>query len=218
MFKVTAGAETLAKPAEPTLTEPEPEPEPEPEGCPWLWGFHVNAFGPQSDVGLEAATQPGICWLELSAGVGVRKRFNAFEATPIANVEARTGMRVFPVTLRGRIWFFETHSLIADVGLGLMRYRFNGTEPAFPFEYERTGTTLAGFFGAGYGYRSPSSPFRYGILLGGVFQNGSLDDSDVTAPNTPGAVVRALGADLDTQTDAQKKPQLYGEVSLGLLF
>jgi OOP family OmpA-OmpF porin len=121
VFRVTGGAETVqvaeAEPEPPPPEPPPPEPvEPVAAGCPWLYGGHANLLGPNSWVTLAGAVQPGICWLELSLGVGIG--FGEFEASEAAGGSAEGDYVSFTVPLRGRIWFMDRHSLIGDVGVG----------------------------------------------------------------------------------------------------
>ncbi|MCA9633307.1 MAG: OmpA family protein [Myxococcales bacterium] len=224
VFAITAGAETI--PEEPVAAPaPEPEPEPAPEpvapapepkpSCPTnLLGFHINALGPNSFFGAEAAWQP-LCWLELSGGL----YYGFAKFTEDANgAEAKATAHKFNIPVRGRVWFMETHSLLAELGVLGAHYRVNGHEENAPgeFDYERTSTHLGGFVGLGYGYRS-EAPWRIAAVIGGLVQSGDMDPSDTTS-NLPAATAQALKNAFDSDTDGLLDAKLYGELSFGLLW
>ncbi|MEZ4376458.1 MAG: OmpA family protein [Polyangiaceae bacterium] len=226
VFAITAGAETIpeepvAAPAPAPTPEPEPEPEPAPPApeprpsCPTnLVGFHINALGPNSFFGAEAAWQP-LCWLELSGGL----YYGFAKFTEDSNgAEAKATAHKFNIPVRGRVWFMETHSLIAELGVLGAHYRINGHEENAPgeFDYERTSTHLGGFLGLGYGYRS-EAPWRIAAVIGGLVQSGDMDGSSTTS-NLPAATSQALSGAFDSDGNDLLDPKLYGEISFGLLW
>ena len=228
VFEVTEGGETLPEEAPPPEPEPEPEPVAEPapkpeKTCPWLWGGHLNAIGPNSWVIAAGAVQPGVCWLEPSLGLGLG--FGGVEADDApAGTEASGRYLTLNVPLRARIWFMDRHAPIADVGLGLARYWISAdmTDSAGETaEYHRNSTNFHGHLGIGYGFRpnrAQAGP-RLGIVVGGLLTFNDLKDSSVDAPTTFNGVEGAqLQADLDVDTDRIPKLEPYGEISLGWLF
>jgi outer membrane protein OmpA-like peptidoglycan-associated protein len=225
VFQVTKGAETLPK-------EPEPEPEPTPvveapppaplakQECPWLWGGRVNAIGPNSWVMLEGATQPGICWLELSLGVGLG--FNNADAENSEGGSADGRYVSFTVPVRGRFWFMDRHSVIGDLGVGFTHYRISADLDdggGNSGSYTRRTTPLIGHLGVGYGFRpngSQAGP-RLALVVGGLLHFTDLGDS--SADTDAGfANAAALEAAMDDETDDLSDLEPYGEVSFGWLF
>jgi outer membrane protein OmpA-like peptidoglycan-associated protein len=228
VFEVTRGVETIkeepAPPPPAPVAAPAPPPPPPPaaaEECPWLWGGHANVLGPNSWFNLAGATQPGVCWLELSLGVGLG--FGEVGATSPANIEASGDYWSFTIPFRGRIWFFDRHSLIADVGLGISHYEISAdaNDGTNEFEYDRSGTPLIGNVGLGYGFRpNRSNPgFRFAIVAGPLFHLTGLGDSEFTARGAFNAAdAAALAAALDDDTDELEDIEAYAEASFGLLF
>jgi outer membrane protein OmpA-like peptidoglycan-associated protein len=230
VFEVTGGAETLPEPEPPPAPEPEPEPEPEPvaalepvEECPWLFGGHANAFGPNSWIIGAGALQPGVCWLEPSLGLGLGfGGVNADDAP--ADTEGSGRQVTLNVPLRARIWFMNVHAPIADVGLGLARYWISAgmTDSAgVGAEYDRDSTTFHGHLGAGYGYRpnGAQAGFRLGIVGGVLLHFNDLSDSSVNADAGFNATEQTtLQAELDRDSDGLNNVEPYGEISLGYLF
>jgi outer membrane protein OmpA-like peptidoglycan-associated protein len=228
VFEVTKGAETIKEeppppPPPPPVAAPAPPPPPPPaepvDECPWLWGGHANAVGPNSWVTLAGATQPGVCWLELSLGLGLG--FGDVEAD-VAPIQADGSYWSLTVPLRARVWFFNTHSLIADLGVGITHYEISAdAEDAAgaTFDYERDSTPWIGHVGLGYGFRPNGSQpgFRFALVVGPLFHLSGLAGSDVTA--SPGfAQTAALQAALDSDTDDLEDVEVYGEASFGVLF
>ena len=232
VFEVTKGAETIKEepppppPAPPPVAAPEPPPPPPPaqpvEECPWLWGGHLNALGPNSWVGVAGATQPGVCWLELSLGLGLGfGDVEADVADPAGTIEADGSYWSLTVPLRARIWFFNTHSLIGDLGIGITHYEISADAEAAnnTFQYNRDTTPFIGHLGLGYGFRPNGSQpgFRFAAVIGPLFHLSSLADSEATAgagfPQTA-----ALQAALDDDTDELHDVEVYGELSFGALF
>lgn len=222
VFKVTKGAETLPEPEPPAATEPAsvatPAPAPTNE-CPWLWGGHFNGLGPNSWVVLSGATQPGVCWLELSLGVGLGWRNLDAEAQ-----NATGDGRYFSLTvpLRGRFWFMDRHSLIADAGLGVTHYRISADledGAGVKGEYRRRTTPLIGHLGIGYGFR-PNGPRpgpRLALVVGGLLHLTGLGNSEIDVP-AGFANAAALQAALDDESDELTDLEPYGEISVGWLF
>jgi len=221
VFQVTGGAETL--PAEPKPAPPPPPvaaaPAPAPvDECPWLFGGHLNGLGPNSWVGVAGATQPGVCWLELSLGVGLG--WDDDVDAEVMGATADGSYFSLTVPLRGRFWFMKTHSLIADAGVGFTHYWLSadlddGTNSG---EYERPSTPFIGHLGLGYGLRpngAQAGP-RLALIIGGLLQT-KLSDSEVnaTAAFTNAA---ALQAELDQETNDLDNLEPYGEISIGWLF
>jgi outer membrane protein OmpA-like peptidoglycan-associated protein len=221
VFQVTGGAETV----EVAQVEPEPEPEPEPPpepppppGCPWLYGGHANLLGPNSWVTLAGAVQPGICWLELSLGVGLG--FGGFDTSDGAGGEAEGDYVSFTVPLRGRIWFMDRHSFIGDVGVGITHYRISAdmTDAAgAQGDYTRNTTPLVAHLGVGYGFRPNSFEAgpRFALVVGPLFHLTDLGGSDVSPAGLGGA---GLQQGMDDETDELGDVELYGEASFGWLF
>jgi outer membrane protein OmpA-like peptidoglycan-associated protein len=230
VFEVTKGAETIKEepaPAPPPAPAPMAAPAPPPsaaapEECPWLWGGHANILGPNSWFMLAGATQPGVCWLELSLGLGLG--FGEVDATSPTNIEAEGDYFTLTIPLRARIWFFDRHSLIGDVGIGISHYEISADADDAAnnsFEYDRSGTPVIGHLGLGYGFRpNGSNPgFRFAMVAGPLFHLSGLGDSEFTAGGAfPGAEAAALAAGLDDDTDELEDIEAYAEFSFGLLF
>ena len=229
VFQVTSGAETLpAAPPPPPPPPPPPAPPPEPEPvaqdeCPWLFGPHLNPLGPNSWISVAGATQPGVCWLELSLGVGVG--FGDADAEdPPAGTEGDGSYTSFTVPLRARIWFMDRHSLLGDIGVGFTHYDIGAdlTDSAgLTGDYERDSTPFIGHLGVGYGFRpngSQAGP-RLALIVGGLLHFSDLDDSSIsTAAGFNAAEAAALQAELDDDTDGLPDLEPYGEISFGYLF
>ena len=220
VFRVTKGAETI--PAEPAPAPPpvaHAEPAPEPESCPWLWGGHLNVFGPNSWINVAGATQPGVCWLELSLGLGL----GWGDVSAETNSASGDG-DYFSLTVpfRGRVWFMQTHSLIGDAGFGFTHYRMSADvedDAGVEGEWKRRTTPLIAHLGLGYGYRGngPQAGPRLALVLGGLFHVTKLADSTMTTDSgfvNPGG----LQDELDSDSNRLRKFEPYGEVSIGWLF
>lgn len=228
VFAVTGGAEKLEaenapEPEPPPAPPPAPPPEPVAE-CPWLWGVHLNALGPNSWLIGAGAVQPGICWLEPSLGLGLG--FGGLDANnPPPGTENDGSVVVINFPLRVRFWIADRHSPIADVGLEIGRYLISSelTDSAGETtEYGRDSTTFMGHLGLGYGYR-PNGALagpRLAIVVGLLIHASDLDDSSLI--NTPPAFNAAEGAVLQTQLDSESDdltdPEPYAEVSFGWLW
>ena len=223
VFQVTGGAETLPQeepaPAPAPVAEPAPAPPPPKEKCPWLWGGRINAFGPNSWVTFEGATQPGICWLELSVGVGIGAN-DAGAETMTESADGHYGSLTVP--LRGRFWFMDRHSLIGDLGVGFTHYWISADlEDAVGVQgsYERNTTPLIGHLGLGYGFRpnhAQAGP-RLALILGGLMHFSDLAASSVDT-DMGFANAAAIQAALDDETDKLTDLEPYGELSFGWLF
>lgn len=224
VFRVTGGEETVeVEVAQAPAPDPEPEPEPveppPPPECPWLWGGHANALGPNSWITLAGATQPGICWLELSLGVGVGG--NGVDATETGGGDADGSYLSFTVPLRGRIWFMDRHSVLGDVGVGFTHYRIDAEMTdavGANGDYTRNTTPIIGHLGVGYGYRPNSFQAgpRLALIVGGLFHLTDLGTSEIDAAGVANAA--QLQAALDNETDELADFELYGEASFGWLF
>jgi outer membrane protein OmpA-like peptidoglycan-associated protein len=221
VFQVTQGAEAIPAPAPPPAPAPvaEAPPPAPPPACPWLWGGHANALGPNSWLTLAGATQPGICWLELSLGLGLGfggRDASATDATADGSYWSLT------VPLRGRFWFMDRHALIGDAGLGFTHYRFSAdlSDGAMGTgSYERNTTPLIGHLGLGYGFRpngAQPGP-RLALVLGGLLHLTKLGDSSISTNagfnNGP-----ALKTALDNETNELDDLEPYAEASFGWLF
>jgi outer membrane protein OmpA-like peptidoglycan-associated protein len=221
VFQVTQGAEALPAPA------PEPAPAPVAEApppapvkaCPWLWGGHANALGPNSWLTLAGATQPGICWLELSLGLGLGLGGRDAQAT---NAKGDASYWSLTVPLRGRFWFMDRHAFIGDAGLGFTHYRISADLDDGAMgtgSYERNTTPLIAHLGLGYGFRpngAQAGP-RLALVLGGLLHLTKLGDSSISteAGFANGA---ALKAALDDETNELDDLEPYAEASFGWLF
>jgi outer membrane protein OmpA-like peptidoglycan-associated protein len=228
VFEVTGGEETIEQPPPPPPPPPEPESEEPPPpakevmACPWLFGGHLNGLGPNSLVMVAAATQPAICWLELSLGVG----YGAGRFVADANgFEARGHFSRFTIPFRGRVWFMEQgHSLVADLGLGATHYRMQATSADATqgsYQYQRRTTPFLTSLAIGYGFRpeGPQPGYRFAAMLGGAFHPTRMGDSSSAVQGGFGAgAADALSTALDERTEDYTDPALFGEVSLGLLF
>lgn len=230
VFEVTQGAETIAEPEKPPPPPPPPEPEPEPpvvaepvEACPWLWGGHGNALGPNSWLIVAGAVQPGICWLEPSLGLGLG--FGGITAEdPPPGTEGEGRHWVLNVPLRARIWFMDVHAPIADVGVGLSRYWISADledSMGVSGEYSRDSTVVYGHLGAGYGYRpnGAQAGFRLGIVVGALLHFNDLEDSSTSSDaGFAPAELAELQRQLNHDSEGLNNVEPYGEVSFGWLF
>ena len=224
LFSVTGGAEVLEKEQAPA---PKPEPEvaaPAPvahvEECPWLFGPRANALGPNSWITVEGATQPGICWLELSLGLGLG--FGNRDATEAASgTDIDGGYWSLTVPLRGRFWFMDRHSLIGDVGLGFTHYSLTGdaTAGGANLDYDRSSTPLIGHLGLGYGYRPNGSQagFRLAAVAGALVHLTDLAGSSING-GFPAPIGAASQATMDNETGDLTDAEPYGELSLSWMF
>jgi outer membrane protein OmpA-like peptidoglycan-associated protein len=221
VFQVTKGAETL--PAEPAAPPPPvartESPPPAREACPWLWGGHFNVLGPNSWINVAGATQPGVCWLELSLGLGLGWGDVSGET---ADASGDGDYFSLTVPFRGRFWFMQTHSLIGDAGFGFTHYRMSADvedDAGATGSYKRRTTPLIGHLGVGYGYRGNGAQAgpRLALVVGGLFHLTKLADSSMSTEAgfaNPGA----LQAELDSDSNRLRRFEPYGEVSLGWLF
>jgi hypothetical protein len=187
--------------------------------CPWLWGGRINAFGPNSWVTFEGATQPGICWLELSLGVGIGTN-NADADTMTESADGSYGSLTVP--LRARVWFMDRHALIGDLGVGFTHYWISSDlEDAAGVDgsYERITTPLIGFAGLGYGFRpnrAQAGP-RLALIVGGLMHFSELGASSVDT-DTGFANAAAIQGALDDKTDELSDLEPYGELSFAWLY
>ena len=223
VFQVTKGAETLPSappPAPAPVARPEPPPPAAPvEECPWLFGGHLNALGPNSWVTVAAATQPGVCWLELSLGLGL-----GWAEISAETDDASGDGDYFSLTvpLRGRIWFMNTHSFIADAGIGITHYSLSAgldDNAGIEGDYDRSSTPLIGHLGIGYGFRGNGAQAgpRLALVIGGLVHFMGMSDSTTTT--AAGFVGQGpLSAELDSETQELDDIEPYGEVSIGWLF
>lgn len=230
VFEVTEGEETIEEPEAPP-PPPAPEPVAEPKapraaasspGCHWLFGGRLTGFGPNSWVMVDAVTQPGICWLELSLGLG----YGAGRFSTNANgFTARGYYSAFTIPVRGRFWLMDRgHSLVLDLGLGFTKYSMDASSANAStgrFDYERGATPFLTTLAAGYGFRPEGGQpgYRFAAMIGGAFHPSSLDDSSssVSGGFGPGNAA-ALSTALDERTEDFTDPSVFVDVSLGLLF
>src|SRR4029434_2096338 len=102
-----------------------------------------------------------------------------------ANIEAHGDYTTLTIPLRGRIWFFDLHSLIGDVRIGITHYWLSAdaTDGTNDFDWNRDSTSLIGHLGLGYGFRpNRSNPgFRFAIVAGPLVHLTGLGDSEFTA-------------------------------------
>jgi len=216
VFQVTKGAETIPvapAPAPPPVVQAEPAP-PEREGCPWLWGGHLNVFGPNSWIGVAGATQPGVCWLELSLGAGLG--WNNLDGRAIGGI-ADGDFSVVNVPLRGRFWVLDTHSLIFDAGLAFSVYDISldlDDQNGGTGTYENHPTYLLGNLGAGYGYRKNGAEAgpRLAMVIGALVHMAKISDNPSTSAGAP-----AVGAATEAEGELDNT-ELYAEISFGYLF
>jgi outer membrane protein OmpA-like peptidoglycan-associated protein len=222
VFQVTGGAEALPAPEkapEPAPVAVQEAPPPAKAACPWLWGGHVNALGPNSWVTLAGATQPGICWLELSLGLGIGGN-NAEASNNPASADGRYVS--FTVPFRGRFWFMDRHSLIGDAGLGFSHYRISADLDdggAGTGEYTRNTTPLIAHLGLGYGFRpngAEAGP-RLALAIGGLLHLTKLGSSTITS-TAAFAGGPGLKTAMDNETNKLDDIEPYGEISFGWLF
>jgi outer membrane protein OmpA-like peptidoglycan-associated protein len=227
VFEVTGGEETIEPPPPPpapsAATPEADEPVRADElDCPWLVGGHLNGLGPNSLVMVAGAAQPGLCWLEVSLGIGFGAgRYSA----SAAGLEARGQYSRFAVPLRGRVWFMEQgHSFVGDLALGATHYRMqaasaDGTNGYL--DYTRNSTPFLSALALGYGWRpeGPQPGYRFTAMLGGVLHPTRMKDSSFdTDGDFSAAVAGQLSTALDERTQDFTDPSLFAEVSLGLLF
>jgi outer membrane protein OmpA-like peptidoglycan-associated protein len=221
VFQVTQGAETL--PAETPPPAPEAPAEtasPAPvERCPWLWGGHLNLLGTNSWLMLAAATQPGICWLELSLGVGLGSGGADAEAMTVTGDGSYVA---FTLPLRARLWFMDRHALIADAGLGFTHYRISADladAAGGTGSYTRNTTPVIANLGIGYGYRpnGANAGPRFALAVGGLLHLTGLGDSSIET-GAAFADGNAIQAALDRRTNELDDLEPYAEASFGWLF
>lgn len=153
VLRVVAGVETLkAPPAETTGAAPAPRERD--AGCPTRLGARAGILGPGVHASLAFAVEP-TCPLELSLGVGV-KLAAAYVSLPTdSEVPERREESALALMARGRFWFLRTHSPIVDLEVAGSRYSGGDT-----FSHASVA--------AGYGYRSPADPLRFGIVIGAL--------------------------------------------------
>lgn len=218
VFRVTKGAETL--PAEPPPPPPPPAvSEPEPavaDECPWLWGGHLNALGPNSWITLAAATQPGVCWLELSLGAGLGWNRRDGDAP---GGDANLSFEALTIPLRGRFWLMDTHSPILDAGFGYSHYWMRADisdDAGNTGRYRERRGWLVGHAGVGYGFRGNGArpgP-RLALIAGGLLHLAKLHDAENPGANPAAPGVRAALDAVGIVDDFEP----YGEISFGYLF
>ncbi len=229
VFTVTAGAAALARAAkeetreevvelgaaqEPEERAPVADADDSAEKCPQRLGFHINLLGPNAVAGGAFAAEL-TCWLEVSAGLSVGA--STFE-TQRGLVQVDGTAVNFTVPGRLRFWPMERHSIIFDAGVMFSSYGIEGESDTagIQADYEATATSLGGFLGVGYGYRS-SSPFRIGALLGVHAERGDLGRSRFNS-NLPALDAATYQAGLDDLMEDLFDATPYLEVSLGWLW
>lgn len=151
VLRVIAGVETLkAPPAEATGAAPAPRERD--AGCPTRLGARAGILGPGVHASLAFAVEP-TCPLELSLGIGM-KLAAAYVSLPTdSEAPDRREESAIALMARGRFWFLRTHSPIVDLELAGSRYSGGDT-----FSHASVA--------AGYGYRSPADPLRFGVVIG----------------------------------------------------
>ncbi|MBX3183609.1 MAG: OmpA family protein [Polyangiaceae bacterium] len=231
VFTVTAGAAALAREAEQEAPRDEEveelgvaqEPSARPAvaevddssgKCPQRLGLHVNLLGPNAVAGAAFAAEL-TCWLEVSAGLSVG--VSTFE-TERGFVQVDGTAVNFTVPGRLRFWPMERHSIVFDVGAMFSSYGIEGESdtPGIQADYEATATSLGGFLGVGYGYRS-SGRFRIAALLGVQGERGELGRSRFNS-NLPAFDADVYQAGLDDLMEDLFDAAPYLEVSLGWLW
>ncbi len=225
VFQVTEGGESIPEePDEPTAEPEEKEEPPAKEAkkeCEWLFGPRLGVLGPNSWVNLNGAVQPCLDWLELSLGVGLG--LGNFDAESAAG-DADGSYWSLTVPIRARVYFFDVHAPILDVGIGFTHYNIDSTADdgaGNDFDYSNTTTPFIAHAGLGYGYRpnGPGPGLRLGIMLGLLFHLNDLAGPDVTAdPGFPGASATKLRNDLNDEADKLAELEPYGELSVGWMF
>lgn len=116
----------------------------------------------------------------------------------------------------------DTHSLIADAGIGLSHYRIAADmvdTAGVSGDYTRRTTPFIGHLGIGYGFRQNGAQAgpRLALVIGGLVHFSELADSEAdTAAGFSNAA--ALQAELDGETDDLSDLEPYGEISFGWLF
>ncbi len=223
-FHVTEGGDALARQqAEEEAPAPEPEPEPVAEAppeepkrdCAWVSGLGLSALGPSSLFGVSLSTQP-LCWLELGLWVGYDQ--GEIEAQS-ANSDIQADYTNFNIMLRGRLWLLERHSPIADLGLGVAIYDFEGTarnDAGERLTYTRDGTPLIASLGIGYGFRADR--LRLGLLAGIVVHPTKLGDSSYEADPGVLAEADALSDRLHREGNEFTDLKPYGELFVSWMF
>lgn len=236
VFSVTEGGEALASEAAapPPVATPAPAPvvlppapvvtrEP-PHTCPWLVGGHLNALGPNSFGAVAGALQPGVCWLELSLGLGLGGgdrdgRIDVGMNSDYAN-DADGKYFTLTVPLRARIWVLDRHSPLVDLGLGVTHYRMQANATDLlgqDFDYRRRSTPFIGNLGIGYGFRpnGTEAGFRLALTGGLLVHLTKFKDSTYNAAYTNAAALRAA---TDKEMDKLHDLEPYAELSLGWLY
>jgi len=196
--------------------------------CPVLWGGSLGAFGPNSWTTVGFATQPALCWLELSLGVGlgvgdVSGGIYTDDGVDDIEVEGDGTYVSYTVPLRARFWFFQKHSLIADAGFGITHYRMSADiEGTFGANgtWTRHTTPLVAFVGIGYGIRhSGAKPGPRLSVSAGVFAHlTELGESQVVSEGGGIRGGRLLRAELDEETNELLELEPYGEIAVGWMF
>ena len=211
----------------PRSPEPEPEEKKEPPAkeakkeCEWLFGPRLGVLGPNSWVNLNGAVQPCLDWLELSLGVGLG--LGNFDAESAAG-DADGSYWSLTVPIRARVYFFDVHAPILDVGIGFTHYNIDSSADdgaGNDFDYSNTTTPFIAHAGLGYGYRpnGPGPGLRLGIMLGLLFHLNDLAGPDITAdPGFPAASATELRNDLNDEADKLAELEPYGELSVGWMF
>jgi hypothetical protein len=117
-----------------------------------------------------------------------------------------------------RFWIGEQHAVVPDVALIVSSFAADVKAldlSGNTFHYTRSGIPTMLRTGVSYGYRTGF--FRINVGAGTVISFTQLYDSEVVATSTfPDTV--GLQRKLDERTDALLDAELFGELSIGLLF
>lgn len=137
------------------------------------------------------------------------------------SARASASANVTTPLVRARLWPFERHNLIAEVGAAAMIYelRADGSDQAGnSIHYVRGATSPLLFAGGGYGLRTDAG-FRLAVLMGWMQYLGGAGESTVTTTGAFDAGDRAsMKQSLDKTTDGLVEARPYVELSAGWMF
>jgi hypothetical protein len=230
--------------AEPALGQPDLPPPPsfapDPKApvthvaCPVILGPRVGGFGPNSAATVAFGVQPGLCWLELSVGLGfglgeISASGGSIDPHDPVGLQSDARYVSFTVPLGVRFWFMEKHSLLGDAGFGFTRYLMSGdiaTEYGDTWDgrlgkWDRPTTALVTYFGAGYGYRflGAQAGARVAAVVGAFVHLTEFKDSTMLlGPATDSSEVEGLKDAMDRASDELAELEPYGELSVSFMF